>query len=66
MFFDKDGNCYPLYASIWIDGIAATETVGTTVNKYDYDDIYSAPNPMKLYNYSKFSTFSKKYNIAAY
>ena len=66
MFFDKDGNCYPLYASIWIDGIAATETVGTTVNKYDYDDIYSAPNPMKLYNYSNFSTFSKKYNIAAY
>lgn len=66
MFFDKDGNCYPLYASIWIDGITATETVGTSANKYDYDDIYNAPNPMKLYNGSKFSTFSKKYSIAAY
>lgn len=65
-FKASDGQYYPLYGSLWINGIESSETVGTSKTNSNYNSISNAPNPIQFYNRSKFSTFPKTYAIKAY
>lgn len=65
LFYDKDGEVHSLYANPYINGVTATETIGSKKTTLDYS-IVSAPNPIEFNNVSMFTSFPKAYTISSY